>query len=226
LFYYPDIATISPQQVFVNMASENGLDAWLRYAPLPVEIKNSYKPHSKIIALSESRTSPVYTAGKEFQNGIRRILGQEIEVVSTLKHTASSIIIGTLDSYASAGGKVQDIPELKEDGFWLSTKADTVQILGQNERGAIYGTFEYLSMLAQGNFSKIAYATNPSAPIRWVNEWDNLDGSIERGYGGKSFFFKDGKVLEDLTRAAQYARLLTSIRINGIVVVRLSCPGV
>jgi alpha-glucuronidase len=207
------------------MDSGSGLDAWLRYAPLPTEIRNSYKPYSKIVALSESKTSPVYTAGRELQDGIRRILGQEIEVVSTLKDTELAIIISTIDSYTSAGGKVQEIPELKEDGFWLSTKGDSVQILGQNERGAIYGTFEYLSMLAQGNFSRIAYASSPSAPIRWVNEWDNLDGSIERGYGGKSFFFKDGKVLEDLTRAAQYARLLTSVRINGIVVVCISCPG-
>jgi alpha-glucuronidase len=95
--------------------------------------------------------------------------------------------------------------------FFLSTKGGSVLIIGENERGALYGTFQYLSVLAQGDFGEVAYAINPSGKIRWVNKWDNLDGSIERGYAGKSFFFKDGKVLEDLTRAAQYARLLTSI---------------
>jgi alpha-glucuronidase len=73
-------------------------------------------------------------------------------------------------------------------------------------------------MLALGNFSKVAYATNPHAPIRWVNQWDNLDGSIERGYGGSSIFFNSGVVVNNLTRAAEYARLLASIRLNAVVV--------
>ncbi|CZS99031.1 probable alpha-glucuronidase precursor [Rhynchosporium graminicola] len=199
---------------------ESGLDAWLRYAPLPSDERNSFKHPENLICLSDSKTSPIHTAGKELQDGLNRILGSQVNVlpVSALKETASAFIIGTVESYTSAGGDIQNIPELKEDGFWLSNQGDTVEILGFNERGALYGTFEYLSKLAQGTLSTVAYATNPSAPIRWVNEWDNLDGSIERGYAGLSFFFRDGKVVQDLTRATQYARLLSSIRINGIVV--------
>ena len=59
-----------------------------------------------------------------------------------------------------------------------------------------------------------AYASS-LAPVRWVNQWDNLDGSIERGYGGRSIFFENRKVRADLTRAAEYARLLASVGING-----------
>jgi alpha-glucuronidase len=43
-------------------------------------------------------------------------------------------------------------------------------------------------------------------------------GSVERGYGGKSLFFWEGKVRDDLTRAGQYARILASIGINAVVV--------
>lgn len=93
-----------------------------------------------------------------------------------------------------------------------------MQILAFNERGALYGSFEHLSMLAQGNASKVAYATNPSAPIRWVNQWDNMDGSITRGFSGASIFFSDGAVLQNLTRAAEYARLLASVRLNAVIV--------
>ena len=35
-------------------------------------------------------------------------------------------------------------------------------------------------------------------PVRWVDEWDDADGSIERGYAGRSIFFEGGKVREDL----------------------------
>ena len=52
-------------------------------------------------------------------------------------------------------------------------------------------------------------------PIRWVNEWDNIDGSIERGYAGRSIFFESGKVRDDLAPVSEYARLLASIGING-----------
>src|SRR5437763_1724158 len=57
-----------------------------------------------------------------------------------------------------------------------------------------------------------------SSAIRWINQWDNLDGSIERGYGGRSIFFEAGKVRADLTRASQYARLLASVGINACTV--------
>ena len=52
-------------------------------------------------------------------------------------------------------------------------------------------------------------------PIRWVDEWDNADGSIERGYAGRSIFFDNGRVRDDLAPVAEYARLLASIGING-----------
>ena len=46
----------------------------------------------------------------------------------------------------------------------------------------------------------------------------NLNGTIERGYAGRSIFFDAGRVREDLTRAGQYARLLASIGLNGCTV--------
>ncbi len=47
---------------------------------------------------------------------------------------------------------------------------------------------------------------------------DNLDGSIERGYAGRSIFFDGGHVRTDLTRAGEYARLLASVGINGCTI--------
>jgi alpha-glucuronidase len=45
-----------------------------------------------------------------------------------------------------------------------------------------------------------------------------MDGSIERGYAGPSIFFRDGFVVDNVTRVVEYARLLASIRVNGIIV--------
>ena len=196
------------------VAAENGLNGWLRHAPLP---QGNYSLPFSIVTFNSTETSPIYTAGIELQKGIQGIFGKQVSV-GYQNGNASSVIVATVDEYTNSGGNADEVPELTEDGFWLSTEGATTKILGQNERGALYGAFEYLSMLAQGNFSRVAYATNPNAPIRWVNQWDNLDGSIERGFAGPSIFFQNGLVVSNLTRAAEYARLLASIRINGVIV--------
>ena len=54
--------------------------------------------------------------------------------------------------------------------------------------------------------------------MRWVNDWDNLDGTIERGYAGRSIFFDNDNIRADLTRVREYARLLASIGINGCAI--------
>lgn len=197
-------------------AAEDGRDAWLRYARLPNNLIHQAEVPSSVISLSTTKTSPVYVAGQEIQKAINGILGKHVDVAFK-SNKGASIVVGTVDAFKRTGGKT-NAPRLEEDGFWLDTRGKTVQILGQNERGALYGAFEYLSRLAQGNFAKVAYATNPSAPIRWVNQWDNLEGTIERGYAGLSIFFQNGTTIADTRRVAEYARLLASIRVNGIIV--------
>ncbi len=84
-------------------------------------------------------------------------------------------------------------------------------VAGASERGVLYGTFALLRKIAMGEtIANLDDAESPYAPVRWVNEWDNLDGSIERGYGGRSIFFEGGHVRQDLSRVQEYARLLAS----------------
>jgi alpha-glucuronidase len=207
------------------VAAEDGLNAWLRYAPLPSSHMRHARVPSGIVTLNSSSSSPVNTAGYELKTGIESMLGQHCVLyhvsnqwTERKQQPSASIIVGTFDQYDDVYGGFDGIPDLKEDGFWLDTTSRTVQILGQNERGALYGAFQYLAMVAQGNFSKVAYSNSPSAPIRWINQWDNMDGRIERGYGGASLWFANYTVKEDLSRAAQYARLCASIGLNAIVV--------
>lgn len=207
----------------VGAVAEDGLDGWLRYAPIP-------KCHSagqldsfpgQIITINPTEGGPLETAGSELHTGIKGILGLDLEKNSNGK---PSIIVGTVDSYKKEYGTLPQGLELIEDGFYLDNEGEDIYIIGQNERGALYGAFEYLSMLAQGDFSKVAYSTNPDAPIRWSNQWDNLwdngtHGSIERGYGGVSIFYDGvGHVREDLSRVPLLGRLLASVRVNGIVI--------
>ncbi|RFU79727.1 alpha-glucuronidase [Trichoderma arundinaceum] len=213
---------------FTPVFAESGIEAWLRYARLP---SSATKGHlnsfpNRIVALKATKNGPLASASSELQKGIKGILGLSLEVNSGGKScpTQKSIVVSTLDAYQSACGRLSPKLNLKEDGYWLSTKGKSVQIIGQNERGALYGAFEYLSLLGQGDFSEVAFASNPSAPVRWANQWDNLNaansahGSIERGYGGASIFFQNGLIKKDLSRVPLYGRLLASVGLNGIII--------
>lgn len=173
--------------------AEDGLSAWLRYAPIPNASCWQGRLPSIVISLNTTKTSPVYTAGEEIRAGLSGIFGLNVTIQHELPKifgngSISAVIVGTVNAYSS---DKKNIPQLTADGFYLDIRGDTVLILGQNERGALYGAFEYLSRLAQGINTNVAYASNPDAPIRWVNQWDNLmsggtHGSVERGYGGSS----------------------------------------
>jgi alpha-glucuronidase len=91
-------------------------------------------------------------------------------------------------------------------------------IAGADPRGALYGTFAFLRYPTTAigkRYKNGQMRSEPAMPIRWVDQWDNADGSIERGYAGRSIFFEGGKVRDDLSSVAEYARLLASIGING-----------
>jgi len=197
-------------------AAEDGMSGWLRYAPLSCSRSSPPSLPQTIVALNATKSSPVYAAGQELQKGLQDIFARQVQVTGQTTND-SSVIVGSVAQYTRATGD-STVPSLEEDGYWLDIKGDSVQIVGQNERGALYGTFEYLSMLAQGNFSDVTKVSNPSAPIRWTNEWDNMDGSIERGFAGPSIFFANGVVVDDMSRVAAYGRLLASIGINGVVI--------
>ncbi|KAF5626798.1 glycosyl hydrolase family 67 C-terminal [Fusarium tjaetaba] len=147
--------------------AETGIDGWLRYKPLPSDVVDNFRPPKSIITLNGSKSSPVYTAGTELQDAFACIFEEQIPRTFKGCNHQNSIIVGTLDAYHDACGTAHLPAALEEDGFWLSVKGASVKIVGQNERGALYGACEYASMLSQGNFSEISYVSNPTNAIRW-----------------------------------------------------------
>ncbi|MDR0638555.1 MAG: alpha-glucuronidase [Spirochaetaceae bacterium] len=106
-------------------------------------------------------------------------------------------------------------PPLKPEGFHIGVSEDRVVIAGADAAGTLYGVFRFLSLLALGEIKAgDAVADAPVAAIRALNHWDNIEGTIERGYAGGSLFFKDGEVRYDAERLRDYARLLASVGIN------------
>src|SRR5437763_69257 len=133
-----------------------------------------------------------------------------------------AIILGTTAALHSAASDVQP-PQIQGDGFWLTKRqvrgVDSILVVGLTERGVLYGAFALLRRIALGeSIEYLDEVQQPYAPLRWIDQWDDLDGRIERCYAGLSVFFENGSVRGDLTQAPEYARLLASVGINGCTV--------
>ena len=94
----------------------------------------------------------------------------------------------------------------------------TLLVAGNSDRGALYGAFALLRHLATGGtVANAALTSTPKVKLRVLNHWDNLDGTVERGYAGDSLW--DWWTLPDRIdpRYTDYARANASIGINGTV---------
>lgn len=201
--------------------AETGADAWLRYAPLEANQAIDYKslPHL-IVASGDSEI--LGSAKSELARGLEGMLGIKPEF-SAVMPSEPAILMATAEQIASVAPEFRIPQKPPEDGFWLSSRRlhgfPYIIIAGGSDRGVLYGVFQFLKIIGQhGAIGSLNDVERPSAPVRWVNQWDNLDGSIERGYGGRSIFFDNGSVRTDLTRLSEYARLLASVGINGCVI--------
>ena len=203
--------------------------AWLRYLPLDSKAAMNYEKLPRASVLFGK--SPVLdSARQELAIGVEKMLGRTLKSSGGIK--GSVIVLGTARDLHDVAPSLRLASSLEADGYWLTTTelghAECLVITAANDRGVLYGVFALLSKIARGeSIIGINEVQNPYAPIRWVNQWDNLDGRIERGYGGPSILFADGKVRADLTRAGEYARLLASIGINGCTINNVNAaPGV
>ncbi len=98
--------------------------------------------------------------------------------------------------------------------------ADTTELVvsSADESGALYGAFHIIrSMLMGEDLDNLCAIKTPSNPLRMMNHWDNMDGSIERGYSGRSFFYENDDIVIN-ERTVDYARFMASIGINGVVI--------
>jgi alpha-glucuronidase len=200
--------------------AETGSAGWLRYSRItnPVALQQYRLLPRQIV---QADTSPVgRSASGELARGLHSMLGDEFKVGSAIP-ADDAFVLGTSKELLRLLPQWKPPSGLTEEGFAISKIDEHGHLLwvvaGGSPRGELYGVFHLLEQVAE--LREIAPdAESPSAPIRWVNQWDNFDGSIERGYAGRSIFFDGGHVRADLTRVSEYGRLLASVGLNGCTV--------
>jgi len=169
-----------------------------------------------------SNVAPAVTVKRQLQAGVPgthafRVLGWETGVPGTHAFRVLGWETGVPGTHAFR------VLGWETDGFWLVARRVSgfrcLLVASNTDRGVLYGTFALLRKIALGeDVTRIDEIQEPHAPVRWVNEWNNLEGTIERGYAGHSIFFAGGAVRDDLTRVGDYGRLLASLGINGCAI--------
>lgn len=184
--------------------------AWLSYRRLPFYEGKEY--FRKIYVQEEDEITG--TAVYELCRGARELLGIKTVVIKLpepfeqdeREKTEEGIYLLS-DSKGPVGG-----------GYRIAEEKGRIRITAAEPEGLLYGSFDLIRQVQRGvSLRGIDRLKLPDNPLRMLNHWDNMDGSIERGYSGNSFFFRNDRVLVE-ERTEDYARLTASVGINGVVI--------
>jgi alpha-glucuronidase len=206
----------------LTLHAETGYNTWLRYAQLDEPALAQFRESTPAVIVTLNDTGLEASARDEIIRGIRGMLGRTLRAESVIPKE-SAIVLGTLEELRRTAPRFRLDGNLAEDGYWLKTVSagpiNYTVIAAATSRGVLYGAFALLRKMALGQpIASLDQKQSPSVPVRWVNQWDNLDGSIERGYGGRSLFWDGLKAREDLSRVSDYGRMLASLGINGCAI--------
>ncbi|MCW3093823.1 MAG: Xylan alpha,2-glucuronidase [Ferruginibacter sp.] len=201
---------------------ENGYDLWLRYEKInDVTLRTQYR--SLLAQLVVGQQSPTIKVAKdELKMALQKMLQMQITETSNTGFPGS-LIIGTLASPAIAKlSLAKELAALGEEGFFIRTVSagnHTATVIAANKDiGVLYGVFRLLELMqTHQSIVSIAIKEIPQVKLRVLNHWDNLNGTIERGYAGGSIW--NWQQLPGIIdrRYIDYARANASVGINGAV---------
>ncbi len=196
---------------------------WLKYYRLEnKKLISAYKELLKEIVATEN-TPIIVNAINELKLGLTAILGVK-PIISETPSKSACLLLGTVDGNKEVAALLgSDKNKLGEEGFAISLVEATGQrrlvVAGKTDKGLMYGVFNLLRLIQTGTeISALPRLENPVNQMRIINHWDNIDGSIERGYAGRSIFYDNNKITRNLARIKDYARLLASVGINSIAI--------
>ena len=102
---------------------------------------------------------------------------------------------------------------IAKDGYTIKSQDTKIVITASNDAGLLYGAYHLLRLQQTGqSCDQLNISEQPAYDLRILNHWDNPNGTVERGFAGKSIFLNP-----DPERMKIYARANASVGINGTV---------
>jgi len=204
-------------------ADEDGSALWLRYpvVPIPGRLAEYRAGLSQIVKVKSSKT--LDAAQAELVKGLSGLTGAAVPVVDQ-PTSDGAVVIGTPESSSLIAtlGLAQHLSTVGAEGYVVEAVDNggksVIAVAGNTELGVLHGAFALLRHLqAHRSVKGLALSGAPKIQRRVLNHWDNMDGTIERGYAGRSLWNWSSLPTTISQRYIDYARANASIGINGIV---------
>ncbi len=206
------------------LRSEDGYDLWLRYRPVGDTKLLDYYRHNATQVVVENNSRILNSVKKELIRGLSDLLNISISTHNTVT-LDGAVVAGPAQTSALIKNLHWDeeLTELGEEGYLIRS----VQIAGKqctvitslSDVGTLYGTFNFLSRIQKcQSVNNLDIKDRPVNKLRLLNHWDNLKGTIERGYAGKSLWRWNELPEKKDSQYYDYSRACASIGINGTVI--------
>jgi len=205
-----------------QLPEEDGYKLWLRYVPLG-DVANG---HRKVV--QQIRVDGASATCGRIRDELRSAFTSMWGSAGPLNGNAlegGTVIVGTPGNSTLVRelNWTSDLRVVGEEGFIIRStrigdKPVTV-IAANSDIGALYGSFHFLRLMQTGRpIDRLDITERPALQLRLMNHWDNPNGTIERGYAGRSLWQWDELPEKLSPRYADYARACASIGMNGSVI--------
>jgi alpha-glucuronidase len=222
------LALLSSQAVARSAQAEDGYELWLRYRPVEAAWLRPYSSAAReLVGTTDSAT--LLAARSE----LTRALGGLVDAAprnATRPTLDGAIVFGTPRSSPVIAALHLDLHAAGPEGYLLRTltidRHRTTVIAANADIGVLYGVFHFLRLLqTRQPLEHLDVMSAPQLRYRVLDHWDNLDGTVERGYAGASIW--DWHKLPDYVepRYLDYARACASLGINGTVLTNVNASA-
>lgn len=198
--------------------AEDGYQLWLRYHRLQAPWIERYRAQLREFVPPTASEAAL----TELQRGLAGLLGSRPLLARRVTQDGA-IVFGTPRSSAAVARLRLDLDDLGSEGYLLQSamlEGHRVTVIAANEdSGVLYGVFHLLRLLQTLQpIDALGLRSRPRVQQRVLDHWDNLDGTVERGYAGASIWDWHKLPGYRAPRYLDYARACASIGINGTVV--------
>ncbi len=191
--------------------AEDGSRLWLRFSDVTV--------NEKLFSGISGRTDAF--AVSEFNLAWSEMTGNKLLVQKNIAD--QSLVFALSKDKVVRNMRIStEMKQLANEGFLIRSviyqgKKATL-IAANTDAGLLYGSYHLLRLLQTNTFSdQINVIEKPAYNLRILNHWDNLNGTVERGYAGRSIWKWDELPAKLSPRYEAYARANASVGINATV---------
>jgi alpha-glucuronidase len=204
--------------------ADDGYDLWLKFDMIEDNalLKEYQREAASIVIQGNSETMGIVR--DELTSALSGLLDVTVPVGNTVT-ADGAVIAGTPDNSPIVKdlNLSGELGQLGDEGFLIKSVKykghNSIVIAANTDIAVLYGAFELLRRMQTGkSVANLSISQTPKIRIRMLNHWDNLDGTVERGYAGKSLWNWDELPGTIDPRYADYARANASLGINGTVV--------